>query len=83
MLNPFTDRIPPGATIITPPIGEDFEIGRGYIAQTGQDYMYLTIRDTDKGPHVVVLSPEIARYAADRLIAHCDQLDALNDTGGA
>lgn len=75
--NPLADRIPSGAVVITPAADEDLEIGFGYIAETSQDVLYLTIRDPQKGPHVVLLAPELARDVAATLHTRCVNLDRL------
>jgi hypothetical protein len=55
----LADHIPPGATIITPIDGQPVDIGYGYIAETGEDVMALTIVDKRLGPHTLLFTPEL------------------------
>ena len=70
-------RIPAGAVIITP---ERADVGFGYVAETGQDLVYLTIHDTRRGPHTVLLSAPVAFDVADQLNAKAAKLTALRAT---
>lgn len=74
---PMTDTIPTGAAVITPAADHDLEVGCGYLAETGDDFVYLTIHDRHRGPVVLVLTPSMARQVADTLGGRCDTLARL------
>jgi hypothetical protein len=75
----LADHVPPGATIITPTDGESVEIGFGYVAETGEDVMMLTIVDKRRGPHVVVFTPELAREVAAAMTEKTMKFEAMRD----
>ena len=82
-MSELSDRLPPNAVIVTPAAGIDLEIGFGYVAETGRDVVYMTITDAHKGPHVVLLTPELAREVADTLNSRCTNLARLRTDGEA
>ena len=73
----FAANLPPGSVIVTPAEGEDVEVGFGYVGETGQDIVFLVIRDAHKGPHVVLLSPVVAQQVADTMNSRCANLARL------
>ena len=72
-------RLPAGTVIITPAVDRDLTIAHGYVGETGQDIITVSIDDTEKGPHTVVFTPVLARHVAETIIGRCDNLDRVRN----
>ncbi|OBG79100.1 hypothetical protein [Mycobacterium sp. E3305] len=73
----MTNEMPPGTTILTPAEGQPVEIGYGFIAETGVDIIFVTVRDARHGSYAVALTPALAAHVANTIQGRCDNLARL------